>query len=179
MTIRLFVGIEVPQDHRAQLQALQTGLDGVRWVKPESLHLTLRFIGEVPETEFNPIASNLSKIKAKAFDLTLKGVDQFGGNRPRAVWAGTEPCEGLTHLANKVEQALQKAGQPAETRNFSAHVTLARFKQRSKSRLLDYLSDHGLFKTEPFHVSQFVLFSSMLGKGGGHYIPEVKFGLEE
>ena len=180
--MRLFVGLALPEEVRWQLNKLASGLPGARWVAPENYHLTLRFIGEVGRHDADDIDSLLSGISPPVFDLQLRGLGQFGDKRSlRALWAGVESNDGLTHLQAKVEQAIQRADQAPETRKFKPHVTLARFKQNPGERplghLADYLTQHALFRCAPFQVSEFCLFSSQLGSEGAVYHAEVTYPL--
>jgi len=167
--IRLFVGLEIPEPVRGLLGSLQTGVPGARWVRPEQVHLTLRFIGEVDGAKANDIDDAMSAISAEPFALELAGVGEFGGNKPRALWVGIPANDRLTHLQRKIETGLQRVGLEAETRKFTPHVSLARLKETSRGHVMDYLTDHALFASGPFEVKQFVLFSSQLGSNGSIY----------
>ena len=176
--MRLFVAIAIPDDQRARLACLEQGLPGARWVAPENLHLTLRFIGEVDGRQASDIDAALSSVRAPAFPMTLAGVGHFGnGAKPRALWVGAEAGEPLIRLQSKIEQAVQRAGLPAEGRKFKAHITLARFRSNPGRRLYDYLSSHALFRGAPFMVEEFVLVSSVLGQGGSSYRAEASYPL--
>ena len=109
--MRLFVGLALPKDIRDRLRMLSGGLAGARWVKPENLHLSLRFIGEVPGGEERDIFEALRGIEAPAFDLMLSGLGSFERRgRVHAVWAGVEKSDGLSHLQSKVAAALVRTG---------------------------------------------------------------------
>ncbi|MCW8862543.1 MAG: RNA 2',3'-cyclic phosphodiesterase, partial [Rhodospirillales bacterium] len=128
--LRLFVAIEMPEDVAEALSHLRTGIPGARWVRPENMHLTLRFIGEVGEDEAHGVDSALSLIRAPAFSLRLAEVGCFkSGKRARALWAGAEAGESLTRLQAKVDKALVSEGLEYEARKFKPHVTLARLKE--------------------------------------------------
>ena len=103
---------------------------------------------------------------------SLPGVGEFGGKNPRALWAGVRPNEALLHLQKKIETALQRIGLPAESRKFSAHVTLARMKGAPHEKVVQFLTHHALFASGPFPVDDFVLFSSQLSHSGSIYHPE-------
>ncbi|MGQ0741971.1 MAG: RNA 2',3'-cyclic phosphodiesterase [Alphaproteobacteria bacterium] len=175
--IRLFVGLDLPEEVRAKLARLQTGVPGAKWAKPEQLHLTLRFIGEVDGVTANGIDDALLTIRGEPFALELAGVGEFGGRNPRALWAGVRPSEHLIHLQKKTESALQRLGLEAETRKFTPHVLLARLKISPRGRVMDFLTDHALFASGPFEVGRFILFSSQLGSNGAVYRPERVYAL--
>ncbi len=178
--VRLFVGLTIPDDVRERLSALLCGLPGARWVAPENMHLTLRFIGDVDEAVGEHPAAALGDISAPAFAIFFAGLGAFDRRRrPTALWAGVAAEPRLDHLHGKIESALVRAGLAPEARKFSPHVTLARFRARSGNsgktkvspmgRVAGWLESHGGFRTRPFAVERFVLFRSRLGHGGAHY----------
>jgi 2'-5' RNA ligase len=175
--IRLFVALELPERVRDLLSALDGGVPGARWASDAQLHLTLRFIGEVDGNVAHDIDDALASIRAPAFTLELAGVGEFGGKRPRALWAGVRQNDSLLHLQKKIETALQRIGLPAEERKFSAHVTLARMRAAPREKVVQFLTHHALFASGPFQVEQFVLFSSHLGSGGSVYRAERAYPL--
>ncbi len=182
--MRLFVAIALPEDLRARLAGLQQGLPAARWVDPDNLHLTLRFIGEADGAQADDLDAALSQVRAARFAVSLVGIGRFGrGRKTRALWAGVEPAPELDRLRHRVGQAVQAAGFAPEGRKFTAHVTLARFKGNSRGdpghRLHDYLARHALFRAEAFEAREFVLYSSFLSQDGAIYTPEVTYSLAE
>lgn len=168
--IRLFVAIDFPDGIRRRLAGLGGGVPGARWTEEDSLHLTLRFIGEVADDQAADIDAALAEVEAPAFDLVLDGVGVFGSGRgARVLWAGVERNEALAHLQAKVESALVRCGLPAEERRFSPHVTLARLKDAPRERVGRFLEERGLFRAGPVPVDHFTLYRSLLGKGGAVY----------
>ena len=181
--MRLFVALDLPDEIRDNLAGLANGLPGARWLPPENLHLTLRFIGEVDGHDAHDIDEGLAAIRMPQFELKLSGVGIFGeGRKLRALWAGVEANPELTRLHDKIEQAVIRAGQPPESRRFKPHVSLARFKNNgtgpAPDKMQAYLSEHALFKCEPFVVEGFTLFSSFLSSSGAIYRPEADYPLE-
>lgn len=176
--IRLFVGLALPDAVQHRLDPLCAGVPGARWVASESRHLTLRFIGDVPESTGADVHDALSEIEAPAFELTLDGVGQFGSKgQARMLWVGAERQERLLRLAAKVESAAVRAGLEPEGRKFIPHVTLARLKDVREAQVGPYLAQHALFRAGPFQVDRFVLFSSFLSKNGAIYTPEAEYPL--
>ena len=176
--MRLFVALALPEPLREQLCGLCSGLPGARWVAPENMHLTLRFIGEVEGHDAEDIDAALSGIHFPRFPVTLAGVGDFGDERRlRSVWVGVEANEMLERLQGKVEQAVQRAGQPPEKRKFKPHVTLARFKSHPGARLESYFTERSLFRAAPFEVSELTLYSSFLAHEGAIYSPEAVYPL--
>jgi RNA 2',3'-cyclic 3'-phosphodiesterase len=175
---RLFTALALPGSLRLCLSLLKSGIPGARWVEPDALHLTLRFIGEVDGHGEADVMSALQMTHARRFDVLLEGVGQFGDKKPHALWAGVKPAEPLLRLAAKIDQALQRTGLPAEARRYTPHVTLARLKDSAPARVAAYLAEHNLFRAEPFTATEFVLYSSHLGRQGAHYRPEAAFPLD-
>ncbi|HTI86819.1 MAG TPA: RNA 2',3'-cyclic phosphodiesterase [Alphaproteobacteria bacterium] len=177
--IRLFCALELPQSIRDRLIAIGGGLPGARWVPEENMHLTLRFIGEVPESSFDDIATALAGVRAPAFDLTIAGVGHFErGRKPTMLWAAVESNPALNQLQTSIEAALRRAGVKSEDRRFQPHITLARLDDTvSRDRVAAFLGANGLLRAAPFRVEQFVLFSSILGRSGPTYHAEVEFPL--
>jgi 2'-5' RNA ligase len=176
--IRLFAAIELPEMVRMQLSLLQGGIPGARWSAIENMHLTLRFIGEVSEAVARDIDDVLAEIRKPPFSLSLKGVGEFGRKDGRALWAGVSQTEALQHLAAKIESALQRMGLPAETRKYSPHVTLARLRDVPMAEIQTFLTTHAMFKTPPFEVTQFALFSSLPTSKGSRYRVESVYPLD-
>jgi RNA 2',3'-cyclic 3'-phosphodiesterase len=176
--IRLFVALALPDAVAQPLLLLQAGVPGARWSAREQLHLTLRFIGEVDGRDGEAIDDALSQIRSPGFTLELKGVGEFGGKMPRALWTGVREEEDVAHLQRKIETALQRIGLVAEERKYKPHVTLARLRAAPIGRVMDYLADHALYASAPFAVNAFILYSSHLAPGGSIYRAEKTYGLQ-
>jgi RNA 2',3'-cyclic 3'-phosphodiesterase len=176
--IRLFVGIGLPPELKLRLSLLCTGVPGAKWVDPGNFHLTLRFIGEVDEGVASDIDEALAQIRAARFALALAGIGHFGnGERPRQLWVGVDKSPALLHLQDKVESALMRMGLPPETRKFTPHVTLARFRAPPGPRFQGYLAEHALFRAEPVPVDAFSLIASYLTKSGSIYEDKADYPL--
>lgn len=176
--LRLFVALTLPADVRDRLRRLTGGIPGARWTPPENLHLTLRFVGDVDEGAAADLDAELSRIAFPAFTLTLDGVGTFGASRrPRTLWVGVAPSPDLGVLQGRVEAAAQRAGQPAESRKFHPHVTLARLTGGGE-RLGRYIEANGMFGAGPFSVSGFSLMRSRLGSGDPVYDALRRYGAQ-
>ncbi len=174
---RLFTGVEIPSDVGQALATLRGGLPGARWIDPGNYHLTLRFIGDVDDAIAHEIASMLSRVKRGSFDLHMDGLTSFGGRKPRAVVASVAPAQALIDVQAEHERLMQRIGLEPEGRKFTPHVTLARLRESSSQQVAEYLSARGYFRTSPFRVSRFGLFSSRASIGGGPYIVEAIYPL--
>lgn len=177
--MRLFTALPLPDEVREDLSERCNGVPGARWIPPENMHLTLRFIGEVDNAQATDIDDALVSLNGKGFDMTLSGVDVFtDGPRITSLWAGVEPNEALNRLQGKVEQALVRTGLPPERRKFKPHVTLARGRIENGRKLQQFMSRNALLKLGPFRVNDFVLFSSFLSQSGPLYTQEASYPLE-
>jgi 2'-5' RNA ligase len=174
---RLFTAIEVPKEIGTMLSMLRGGVHGARWISPENYHITLRFIGDIDERTANEVAGILDFVERPSFNLTLTGLDQFGGKKPRSVFASVQPSPALIELQAEQERMMQRIGLPPEGRRFTPHVTLARLRDASVIEVADYLATRGGFRSMSFPVSRFVLYSSRASQGGGPYIVEADYPL--
>ena len=174
---RLFTGLEIPKALGDSLSLMRGGLHGARWVDPENYHLTLRFIGDVDDEIARDIAWLLGKIRRTNFELNLEGLQSFGGRRPRASVATVAPSQSVMDLHAEHERLMQRVGLDPEGRKYMLHVTLARLRDSSSFEVADYLSARAAFRSPPFSVSRFVLFSSRDSIGGGPYVVEAAYPL--
>jgi 2'-5' RNA ligase len=177
--MRLFVALDLPWELRERLGLLAGGLPGARWVVPENLHLTLRFIGEVNGPQAEDVDLALANLRARAFPLRLTGLGIYSKNgRPATLWIGAERSEALDRLQTKIETALQRAGLEAERRRFTPHVTLARLDATvAEPKLGAYIQAHNLFAAASVQIGHFALFSSRRGKEQSVYTSEVEYTL--
>lgn len=176
---RLFVAIDLPPDIAARLQELCYGVPGAKWVQPEQMHLTVRFIGEVDGGIFRDIKEGLGVIQSPPFVLQVKGLGFFPPRKtPRVLWAGLAPVEEVSALRNRIENVLVGLGLEPEGRKYSPHITLARLHDTPLARLGRFLAGNGLFATEPFPVSEFHLYSSELTSKGAFHTIEASYPLQ-
>ncbi len=176
---RLFSGLEIPREISDRLMLLKGGLESARWVDPDNYHITLRFVGDVDGATAERFSEALAQITAAPFTLFLDGAGSFGRGRPRALWAGVGPSAPLMALANAHEQAALAAGLETETRNFHPHVTLARMRRVRAPDVAKYLEQNGAFLTPGFAVARFNLYSARASRGGGPYVVERAYPLEQ
>lgn len=167
------------------LRAIQTGLDrsfrGVSWVKPESIHLTIKFLGEIDDAKVRAVAAGLEKAAQGIgpFNLELEGVGAFPNNRaPRVIWAGIKKCIELEKLQQNVEKSLASIGFEAEDRPFTPHLTLCRIKSAEDGRALGkLLSEVRPEAKAAFPVTSFAFIKSVLKPSGAEYTPIREFAL--
>jgi 2'-5' RNA ligase len=129
--VRLFVALDIAEDVRARIHRFIEGVTGfapdARWVSPESLHLTLKFIGEKPEQSVEEIKAALLSISSEPLEITIRGCGFFPGPKyARIFWIGVEAGPELAAVASAVDQALIPVGVAKENHAFNPHITLAR-----------------------------------------------------
>lgn len=170
--IRAFIALDVPPEVRSRLTVLQYLLPLPRRVESADFHLTLAFLGEVPDSVLIAVDEGLSALRQTPFEIALKGMGLFGGSRPRAAWAGVAPCEPLDRLQAKVERIARQAGAEAEARRFVPHVTLGRFVPPGPEdalRLERTVVAEALFRTGPWTVDAVTLCRSNRRGEGARY----------
>jgi len=182
-SLRLFVAIELPE---AMRQALRDTIDalkhagadeGLRWVRPEGIHLTLKFLGSTMEEHVPAIntALRVAVREAAPFELRPEGTGAFGGRRNlRVVWVGLAGETGaVVALAERVDAALERLRFPREQRALNPHLSLARVREdaspEQRVRIHDIVSAFGTPVFPAFRVSSVSLMESTLQRGGAVY----------
>lgn len=176
---RLFSAIEIPRELRLRLAMVRARIFGARWIEVEDMHLTVRFFGDVEPAVARELIERLGDVSVKPFELTLEGLGVFGGGHPRAIWAGIRPERALEQLQQRHERVARQVGLAPEARTYTPHVTLARLKGTRAREVAHFLESYGGFLAAPFQVTRFVLLSSQPGTGGGPYVTEATYGLED
>ncbi len=180
--IRSFVAVDLPADMRDDIARIQREIatGGLRLVKPELVHVTLKFLGNVPEEQIGEIIEALRGVRSASFSASLKGMGAFPGRSIRVVWLGLEG--NFLGLYQAVENALAPFGFERDKRGFSPHVTLGRVKNPSPeiskqiSRKISLIGDIDLGS---FHVDRFLLKKSTLTSGGPIYEDLAEFPLTD
>lgn len=185
--MRAFVAIALPEHIHEALARQQAELRAVcpeaRWVKPAGIHLTLKFLGEISETQVKAVTEGLALVAPfESFEVEVKGFGFFPDTRrPRVLWVGIAGPKELSALADEVEGAMAKLGFPRENRPFTPHLTLARFPSpRAQPTLQAALATLRAGPAEDrslgrFPVSEFFLFESKLSPHGAEYRKVARF----
>ncbi len=195
--MRLFVALDITDDIRERIARF---LDGVRefapdarWVRPESLHITLKFIGEKPDAFVDQIKKALSSIEAAAIEMNFGGCGFFPtAKAPRVFWIGVEAGPNLNALVGLADEKLAQVGIPKETHAYSPHLTLARAAggsgsprwrkgdkpNRAFQRLQEKLAALPVPEFGTMIAREFFLYQSQLGRGGSKYTKLVQFALQ-
>ncbi len=183
--MRTFIAIELPESIKKKIEQAQAPLKKtgafVSWVKSGNIHITLKFLGEVPEDKINEVFSAAEKALegANKFTLNLKSMGAFPDfKRPRVVWIGAGSGEKeLSYLAGRVEEEMEKIGFPKEGRKFSAHFTIGRVKSpKNIEKLMEQVKSSD-FVTDEIEVKEVVVMKSQLHPAGAIYTPLKKIQL--
>jgi 2'-5' RNA ligase len=184
--IRSFIAISLPDSvlhaiGKAQETLERFGFD-IRWVRKERIHLTLKFLGDIEESDVERVGSAVKRAAVGTLPFTLRGagIGVFPDlKRPRVVWTGLSgETQPLFDLQKKLEAELAQIGFPEERRPFKGHLTLGRVKGRlDRLRFGDALKKVEGFETEPFQATSVILFQSTLRSDGAVYtrLVDVRF----
>jgi 2'-5' RNA ligase len=177
-TFRAFIAVDLPETVRVFLAELQETIKSyevpVKWVRPQNIHLTLKFLGDTDTAQTARIvaAMTLAAKDCPGVSLTAKDIGVFPDlKRPRVVWAGVNgQLEILKNLQRTLDDHLAGLGFPKDRRTFSAHLTMGRVKGKIVSARMKAAID-GLkgSESEPFEVDRIVLFKSELRPTGAVY----------
>jgi RNA 2',3'-cyclic 3'-phosphodiesterase len=183
--MRLFVAVDIPAEVRQGLASLQDRLRhaqaDVSWVRPENIHVTLKFLGETDEKRLPSIREALAGVARTGapFSMEVVGVGSFGGRVPRVVWVGVrDGAQPLTDLARQVERVLARLGFPKEKREFTAHLTLGRVRSpRNAQGLLAAVQEVREERFGTIAAKAFELVQSELRPSGSVYTTLERFSL--
>lgn len=180
--VRLFIAIELPEDvkrdlEKRQQKLKQKGLENLKWVSPESLHITLKFLGETQAELIPGIRHSIDDAAAKfsPFDLGIKHLGAFPAiSRPQIIWIGlTGEIGRLQMAASYLEESMAQLGFSHEKRRFSPHLTLARTRvaitPAEKQILAEAINNPVDNLSYPLKVSSISLMQSQLAPGGAIY----------
>lgn len=185
-SLRAFVAVPLAEGVRMALASWQeevrSRLNGFKWVEPGNLHLTLRFLGDVPEDRIAAVGQALTAAarRLSPFDLGVRGAGAFPRlEEPRVLWAGIEGCPELQALHQAVEAALVEQGWPREERPFRPHLTLARAREpRRRPDVAALMAPVRRRRWGEMMVEGFTLYSSTLTRIGPIYAPLQDFTLQ-
>jgi RNA 2',3'-cyclic 3'-phosphodiesterase len=178
--VRVFVALDFPDAVRESLRELIARLKpecrGAKWVRPEVMHVTLKFIGEVDAAKLEPIRAALATVhSAQPVDMHFRGLGFFPNERrPHILWCGIEASANLAELAASVDRALVPLRIPAERREFVPHLTLARFpsdggSRRDVEKLVRAAEEIKSYDFGATRETEFHLIESMLKPSGAEH----------
>jgi 2'-5' RNA ligase len=194
--MRIFIALDIENSIRERIARFVEGVHGfapdARWVRPESMHITLKFIGEKSEQAVGEIRQALETVGAGAVEIRFRGYGFFPtAKAPRVFWIGIEPGPQLASLAGTLDDRMASIGIPKEEHVFSPHLTLARrgggsgsprlrkedVPNRSFQRLREKLSAMPTPEFGTMTVREFFLYKSQLSPGGSRYTKLAAFDL--
>jgi 2'-5' RNA ligase len=193
--MRSFIALDIDDAIRERLQIFMDGVHGLApdalWVRPESLHVTLKFVGEKAAEAVEQIKQALARIQAGTIEISFRGYGFFPTPKtPRVLWAGIEAGPQLAALAKSVDETTAALGVPKEEYSFSPHMTLARkgrsggprrrnpvAAQQSFQRLQERLAAMPIPEFGTMTAREFFLYQSQLMRGGSRYTKIARFGL--
>jgi RNA 2',3'-cyclic 3'-phosphodiesterase len=194
--MRIFIGIDLDAEVRERISRFLEGVQGfapdANWARPESLHITLKFIGEQTPDRVDAISERLRRLESSPFEIRAGGYGFFPTVKaPRVFWIGIHAGPQLAALAESVDAAVAELGIPREDRPYSPHLTLARAGGRSGSPkwrkgdgpnavfavLEKRLADVGELDFGTTMAGEFILYQSQLSPGGSKYTKLHRFPL--
>ncbi len=176
--IRSFIAIELPEETIQMFAAIQEQLKqsraGVRWVKPGSIHLTLKFLGNISPAQVDDIAAAAAQVVGEEPPITLgaAGLGAFPSRKkPRVIWIGMEgEVQRLSRIQARVENALEPLGFVREKRPFQPHLTIGRVKDRRRLQtLIDAMATLDMPPFNSFDADEIILYKSDLRPTGAIY----------
>jgi 2'-5' RNA ligase len=194
--MRIFVALDIDDAIRQRIERFIEGVSGfasdTRWVRPESLHVTLKFIGEKPPEMVEEIKRVLSSVRCRPLEMSFRGYGFFPTARSaRVFWIGIESGPQLAAMAKAIDQCLKVLGIPQEEHPFTPHLTLARGGGRSGAptrkkgdgpnknfhRLQEKLEGLPVPDFGTMAAQEFSLYQSQLSQGGSRYTKIGSFAL--
>lgn len=179
MSIRAFLAFELPAEIKEQVRKVSEELKrsnmDMRWVKPDNIHLTVVFLGDVREGDISAMAREIEKVSCgfRPFEIYLKGLGIFPDRRrPRVLWAGYDgDIERMVMLRDVLYERLMPFEIKEEKRQFRPHLTIGRFRKtgRGNPMLDDVIKKHEGLSSPALHVGELVLFKSELRPQGPEY----------
>jgi 2'-5' RNA ligase len=189
--MRCFIAINIDEKIRKALANLQDELRGktdvkksdVKWVNPETIHLTLKFLGEIKDEQIVDVCNITGDVagRHKAFELDVSSVGHFGGRSARVLWIGTgQNSDKLLQLQEDLERQLDLAGWHKEGRKFSGHLTLCRIRNtRAGIKLAQMISEYKDFRLGTMPVDSILVYQSELTPKGPIYTVLGKYELQQ
>ena len=188
--MRCFIAIDIDEQIRKALASLQDQMRGkadikrgdAKWVNPENIHLTLKFLGEVKDEQAVDVCNITGAVASRheSFELDVESVGHFGGRSARVLWVGTgQNIDKLLQLQQDLEQQLDLAGWPRETRKFSGHLTLCRIRNaRAGIKLAQLARDYRDFRLGTMPAESVSVYQSQLTPQGPIYTVLGKYELQ-
>jgi len=188
--MRVFIAIDIDEQIRKALDSLQNELrskvdikkSDVKWVRPEAIHLTLKFLGEINDQQVVDVCNITRDVarRHKSFELDVESVGYFGGRSARVLWVGAgQNSDNLLQLQNNLDEQLALAGWPKETRKFAGHLTLCRVRNsKAGVKLAQATEGYKDFKLGTISADSISVYQSQLTPTGPIYTVLGNYGLQ-
>ncbi len=172
--MRTFIAVEMPNDVKKvignYIDSIQGSFKGVKWILPQNLHLTIKFLGDVKESDLKNLSDCVAKVSSD-FNPFIMGLSDIGffpsRNNLRVIWIGADGgADNLLDLFHELEHCLEKLGFDREARTFSPHLTVGRVKRHKKINMPENMPE---FKTIDFEVKSIAVIKSTLTPQGPIY----------
>jgi len=182
--VRCFIAIDIDEKTKTALRNVQCQLkdkaqaqgikkNDIKWVKPENIHLTLKFLGDVPAEKTVELCKVVEAVANQhhGFDIAIESVGSFGGRSARVLWIGaSQGSDKLFELQQDMEEQLDKLGWPKETRQFSSHLTLCRIRNlKAGAKLNKIIENYKDFKAGLVSIDKLYVYQSQLTQTGPVY----------
>jgi 2'-5' RNA ligase len=175
---RLFLGIDLPDAIDFDIQLMSGGIPGARWQTAEQLHLTLHFLGDVDGGDARRLRAALEDLEAPSFTMQLRGAGVFPLRGPgRSLWLGVTEGDPVRLIHDRSARIIDELGLEREHRKFIPHVTVARLKNADARKLGEWITNHALYASPEFPVTEVTLYSSVLSHAGAKYRVEAVYPL--
>lgn len=162
-TNRLFIAVELNEMLQERIALRRPDLRDLRWIAPERLHLTLAFIGSLPEPQMQRLDEALDRIRFRPFELELNRLGVFS---QRTLWLGCEPNQDLDQLHQAIQTTLQALAVKVDSRPYRPHITIAYSRAPLTEHLIAQLDNELIPEPMSMQVDQFVLKNSILSNDG-------------
>jgi len=188
--MRVFIATDIDDEIRRGMGKLQKQLQAkvdirksdVKWVAPEAMHLTLKFLGEIKDEQAVEVCNITKDVAGRysCFDLDIESVGFFGGSSARVLWVGAgQGKDRLLDLQKDIEQQLTASGWPPETRRFSGHLTLCRVRNpKAGFKLAAITKDYRDFRLGTTSIDSVTVYQSRLTPKGPTYTTLGRYGLK-
>lgn len=180
--IRLFLALNIPEEIKSRLIEIRDSVAGLNynWEKKEKLHLTIKFIGDFPETDLNYLGKELDFIKD--FSSVKCSINKFGfffkDNKPSILWAGMEVDKGIIKIVDEVNSFFERYFISKDKRKFNPHLTLLRIKNNPGNDFVNKFKNY-TFNSINFIADSITLYKSELHSDGSKYFEIKNYKLKE
>lgn len=177
--VRSFIAVELPEEMSKRIYSIVSEASkaggNIKWVEERNLHLTLKFLGNVPEEAIPTVSATIESVASsfEPFEFNVVGVGGFPNlTKPRVIWVGVSNTQHLLRLQRQIEEAMESLGFQREEKEFHPHITIGRVKSpHGISKVIEVLRKHEGEQLGKVEVKQITLMRSDLSPSGPTYTP--------